>query len=312
MPRPALPAFLFVAAIAAAPRAAGAQPPRPGGSSGVPVTKSVAPPVAQIAAAERAFAAAVRDRGIRDAFLAFMADEGILFRPGPITARVWLVTNPPTPGTLAWEPAWGAASAAGDLGFTTGPYTHRAAAADSAPGRGQYLTVWLRQEDGSYRALLDVGVPGPETPPEPFAPRPLSPVAARARGGATTAGIAEATRATLFIADRGLAAAAGASGLAPSLAAVAAPDVRLLRPGRAPAVGRDSLAALLTAPAGSMSWRTLDARVARSGDLGMTYGAYDARDGAGAVTETGHYVRIWAREPDGWRVLVDLAAPGTR
>ena len=64
--------------------------------------------------------------------------------------------------------------------------------------------------------------------------------------------------------------------------------------------------------AGSMSWRTLDARVARSGDLGMTFGAYDARDGAGAVTETGHYVRVWAREPDGWRVLVDLATPGAR
>ena len=142
--------------------------------------------------------------------------------------------------------------------------------------------------------------------------RPLTPVASRARGGATTAGIAEATRATLFIADRGLAAAAGATGLAPSLAAVAAPDIRLLRPGRAPAVGRDSIAAVLPPPAGSWSWRTQDARVASSGDLGMTLGAYDGRDAGGAVTESGHYVRIWTREPDGWRVLVDLATPAAR
>jgi ketosteroid isomerase-like protein len=318
IPRRTLAALLGGAALAtlAAPPALDAQTRRPptrpaGGPSGVPVAKSVAPPVEQIAATERAFAAATRERGIRDAFLAYMADEGLLFRPTPITARVWLVTHPPTPGTLAWEPVWGAASAAGDIGFTTGPYTHRGAGADSAPGHGQYLTVWARQENGSYRALLDVGVPGPETPAEPFVARPLAAVAARPTGGATAAGIAEATRATLFIADRGLAAAAGAGGLGPSLAAVAAPDIRVLRPGRAPTFGRDSVTVVLPTPAGSWSWRTQDARVARSGDLGMTYGAYEGRDGAGAVTEAGSYVRVWTREPAGWRVLVDLALPST-
>jgi ketosteroid isomerase-like protein len=309
-PHRRLVAVLAVATLAAPVGASGqVRPPRPG-PSGVLVTKTVTSPVEQIVAAERAFAVAARERGIRDAFLAYMADEGVLFRPNPITARVWLVTNPPTPGTLAWEPVWGTAAAAGDLGFTTGPYTYRRAEGDSA-GYGQYLTVWGRQENGSYRALLDIGVPGPETPAAPFEPRRLTPVAGRAAGGATVAGIAEATRATLFIADRGLAAAAGASGLATALAAVAAPDIRLLRPGRAPVVGRDSLTMALPAPTGTWSWRTVEARVARSGDLGVTYGGYEGRDAAGAVTEAGNYVRVWAREPDGWRVLVDVASPST-
>ena len=302
---------LLAGAAVVLPFAVDAQPSRPVRPTGVPVTKSVAPPVEQIAATERAFAAAARERGIRDAFLAYMADEGLLFRPNPVTARVWLVTNPPEPGTLAWEPVWGAASAAGDLGFTTGPFTYRRSASDSVSGRGQYLTVWVRQQDGDYRALLDVGVPGPETPADAFVPRPLAAVAARPTGGASAAGIAEAARATLFIADRGLAAAAGASGLAPSLAAVAAPDVRLLRAGRAPVTTPDSLAAALPATGGAWSWRTQEARVARSGDLGVTWGSYEGRDAAGAVAESGSYVRIWTREGGGWRVLVDLAAPAT-
>jgi ketosteroid isomerase-like protein len=307
----AIPAAVAAIAI---PTLLHAQAPRPAARAATPAP--AVPAAEQIAASERAFATAARERGIKEAFMAHMALDGVLFRPGPVPARAWLESNPPSPGILAWEPAWGTASSAGDLGFTTGPFTYRLSESDSAPRHGQYVTVWARQDDGTYKALLDVGVDGPATTiGATFVARPLPAEAARPAGGASAAGIAEAARATLFIADRGLAAAGAADGADAALAAVAAADVRVLRTGRAPTLGRDSLTTVVLpastgAPLASAGrWRTQEARVARSGDLGVTYGGYETRDAAGALTESGNYVRIWTRQDGGWRVLLDVAAP---
>ena len=43
--------------------------------------------------------------------------------------------------------------AARDLGYTVGAYT-------AGSGRGNYLTVWRLEPDGSWRYVLDGGVSG--------------------------------------------------------------------------------------------------------------------------------------------------------
>jgi ketosteroid isomerase-like protein len=281
----------------------------------------------QVVAAERGFARASTERGIQAAFLAHMADDGVVFRERVTSAKLYYATNP-SPGHLTWAPAWGGASAAGDLGFTTGPFTFRRTADDTLVAHGQYASVWARQPDGGWKVLADIGAPGPASVGEPaFVARALggpAPAAlagmraggsgAGARGGPSAAAIVEGMRATLLVAERGFAAVGAAEGPAGALPGFAAADVRALWPGVAPVVGRDSVRAVLERraaerPGLAWRWQTTEARVARSGDLGVTWGGYEARRADGAIAEMGTYLRLWGREDGGWRVLLDAINP---
>jgi len=60
----------------------------------------------------------------------------------------------------------------------------------------------------------------------------------------------------------------------------------------------------------SISWKTDQAGVSKSGDLGFTAGTYEdsfiGPDGA-PVSEKGKYVCIWAKQPDGtWKAVHDI------
>ena len=62
-------------------------------------------------------------------------------------------------------------------------------------------------------------------------------------------------------------------------------------------------------PGFSLQWKPLKAHMAKSGELGYTYGTYERRrtvDGQ-TVVETGKYTTIWKRQKDGtWKVVLDL------
>jgi ketosteroid isomerase-like protein len=257
-----------------------------------------------VVAAERAYAADAAARGMRAASLAAFADDGVVFRDRIALAKPWWAAAPASPEAYAWAPTTGAAAASGELAYTTGPFTYRATPQDSALP-GQFASVWTRQGSGPWRVLVDVGVMGGTADlATPFVPRALAGGGAGARGAASSAAVAEGQRAMLIVADRGLAAAARAEGPGRALAAVAADDVRALWPG-APALGRAAAEAALTARAAGATYefQTSEARVSRAGDLGVTWGSYQAGG------ERGSYLRVWAREGGGWRLLLDALSP---
>ena len=118
--------------------------------------------------AERAFARASTERGIRASFLEYFAADGVDFRPGPGPMRERMLARPAPADPLAllldWSPQAGAVSRAGDLGFTTGPYSLRNQRDASAPTRyGYFFSVWKR-ESGVWRVALDAGVSTPAAP----------------------------------------------------------------------------------------------------------------------------------------------------
>jgi hypothetical protein len=89
---------------------------------------------------ERAFARTAREKGIRDSFLEYFADEAIALGPPAAPAKDALRSRPARPFSeleLTWEPRTGDVAAAGDLGWLTGPSTfinHSAAAAQPRCG----------------------------------------------------------------------------------------------------------------------------------------------------------------------------------
>src|ERR1041384_3099053 len=108
---------------------------------------------------EHAFAKAAATKGTRDAFLEFLADDGIIFQPGPVNGKKYWSERQPRKGLLSWEPVFADVSRAGDLGYTTGPWEFRPNGPDDQPvAFGQYFTIWKKQKDGDWKAVLDRGV----------------------------------------------------------------------------------------------------------------------------------------------------------
>ena len=82
------------------------------------------PALESLIAAERGFAKSSVESGMKPAFAAHLAENGIVFRPGPVNGlRAWQ-SRPLTDAVLEWAPAYAEVSGAGDLGFTSGPWAY--------------------------------------------------------------------------------------------------------------------------------------------------------------------------------------------
>lgn len=243
---------------------------------------------------ERAFARDVAANGIRDGFLAHLAEESVVFQAGPVDGRRSYEARPVTNARLAWDPAYAEISSGGDLGWTTGPWTFRPGEAEPIAAAGHYVSLWRLGKDGVRRVELDVGIvhePVAEPPTDPetrvlTAPAPSSdPVA------------------ELEEADRAFSAAAVLD-LAAAYAGRAAHDLRVYRVGSLPAGGDAALP--LALEHGPFAWEPVGAGVSEAGDLGYTYGRARGPE-ADPGADPGGYLRIWRRGGAGeWRLALDL------
>jgi ketosteroid isomerase-like protein len=104
---------------------------------------------------------------------------------------------------------------------------------------------------------------------------------------------------------------------ADSIATYWTDDARVISPGQPVVSGkraiREMVAGMMKIPGFRIGWTPDSAVVARSGDLGYTYGANEvtAPDSAGKlVTTRGRYLTVWRKETDGrWRCVEDIASP---
>ena len=256
-----------------------------------------------LADTERAFAQAATQKGIRDSFLEYFAEDSIAFNPAPISAAGRLRSRPVRPFSeyeLRWEPRTGDIATSGELGWLTGPSTFIDHTNPSAtPQYGNYLSVWRRQADGRWRVYIDIG----SEPPQPVSFRPgftRFPFESRYSGGEATA----ASAASLLGADKDLNARIAARGPADAYAAVATGASRLHRNGFMPPIGVEAIRSWMKEHAAGMTASTGAADVARSGDLGYSYGTYDVK---GTEPQHGAYVRVWQRDATGkWLVVADV------
>src|SRR4030095_662354 len=123
-------------------------------------------PLKSLVETEQAFAKASEVQGTREAFAAFIANDGILYRPGAVNGKQWMKEHPlpasPTRNLLAWQPIFAHVADAADLGYTTGPWEYKDNIKDEKPsGFGDFVTVWKKQPDGSWKFVVDLGISHP-------------------------------------------------------------------------------------------------------------------------------------------------------
>ncbi len=254
--------------------------------------------VGRVVAAERAFAAAAQTDGVNAAFLRFSAPDALVFQPDPTPAKAALAANPIPAVPLKWWPAYAGIAASGDLGFTTGPYV---IGSGERQGHGWYFTIWRRQPDGSWRWVLDHGPRTRESAPAGTGARVAALPAGRRTSAARARGDVRSTEARL--------AASLALDARAALPRFLAADGRLMRVGPQPAVGAAAWAPLLAAGPERIETAPLGGAASAAGDLAYTYGT--ARWRQGEAEARGHYVRIWQRRREGWKLIVDnlIAVP---
>jgi ketosteroid isomerase-like protein len=270
---------------------------------------------ATLVEAERAFSRLSQREGVRAAFLANLAEDAVLFRPGPVPGREFVAARPSPPVELTWWPVYVEVAASGDLGYTTGPYVLRETGAGERgeTQTGYYVTVWRRQADGAWKVVADLGA---TTPPPAGSDATAGGGVEHGRigggppGGRGPAERTEAAQHALMAADRGFGGDATAHGARAAYMAAIADEARFYRDGAPPAVGREAVGRLLGAYAQrSTSWEPTAAVVASSGDLGYTYGktAVMGPGRPGRVRQPGLYFRIWERQGDGaFKIVFDV------
>lgn len=262
---------------------------------------------------EREFARSCVERGIRSSFLEYFADDAIVFQPHPVKYKEAVKDQPapadPLAYTLDWEPLFSDISAAGDLGYNTGPYI----LTDNSPQRrppqhGFFFSVWKQQFNGEWRVVLDVGT---ETNAAYTGSRELR--TGSAAGSTAAVDPQQDQHASLFAAERALQESASKTGMAGAYAGVLNSDSRLHRNGMQPLLGQKPIVQYLRQRENYQpSWKPLFADIARSGDLGYVYGSYRfKRAGAeDSALEQGYFTRVWKRGQDNkWRLVVDITSP---
>jgi ketosteroid isomerase-like protein len=255
-----------------------------------------------VVASEHAFARAAAEKGINEAFLAYLADDSILFRPGPVPGKEWQKAQRAGSGLLSWYPVTADVSLAGDLGYTTGPWEFRPSPDAKEAFHGFYVTLWRRQADGSLKAEFDGG--SRNGAPPASATEVKIPKADPARVDHPPAVSMMEGKAALLAADRAFAKDAAEKGTGAAFGEHLAGNARLHRDGMFPAVSKPAVLAALGAQPPKMTWEPTHSGISSSGDLGYTLGTEQVD------AQKGHYLRIWKKAADGsWKVALDLFTP---
>ncbi len=260
------------------------------------------PALDSLVVAECSFARMSLEQGVRDAFLHWMAPDGVIFHPLASNAReVWSARGR-VKATLTWSPVFAEISAAGDLGFTTGPWMLQPDDTARAPGFGHYVSVWQRQGDGSWRVAVDIGIsharPARGVGMDEATPGPMH-RAYRSDGALPD----------LMALDLAWSEDARQRGAVAAFARRAARDVRFCRDGLAPVIGAAGATEMMRLVQGTTLWDPDAQKVSLSGDLGCTYGVLLRRPGQGADADSSVYLHVWRREPGGWKVALALESP---
>jgi hypothetical protein len=112
-----------------------------------------------VAMAELAFARHAADSGIKKAFLCFLDSNSVVFHQGKVYNGIQFWKQlPANNGLLFWKPAYTGMALAGDMGFSTGPSEFKQAVSDTQVHSGNYASVWIKNNQGEWKVLADIGV----------------------------------------------------------------------------------------------------------------------------------------------------------
>ncbi len=254
--------------------------------------------------AERAFSSMASSKGMRQAFLSFLAPEGLIFRPHPVNGKKWYEDHPELGGFLTWEPAFADISASGEFGYTTGPWEYRKDPTEEAIAFGHYVSVWKIQAETGWKVVADIGI---QCLPSMALRRLSFSDGIHSKAEPPDDGFLKMKLDALTEADKHFTSAAIREGLMNALNLYAAEGIRMFRMDTVPLDGRQAIRAFGSDETKFTSGELISADISLYGDLGYVLGETTCR-----ITDTEnkaiYYLRIWEnRANSDWRLVLDIA-----
>ena len=293
-------AMLLPVALAAAPskRSAGR---RKTDTKPLVLDESRKTPIQAMIAAEQAFARLALEKGTRDAFLANLSEDCVLFRPLPVNGHEYMESRPASKSRLLWAPSYAEVAASGDFGVTSGPSEYHPPDDPNGAGisYGNFLSVWRRDPGKDWKVVLDCGIS--HTKPDTGLGNTRFVMGPEHVPGDAAETKMEAGVLRMF--DQSLSTMSWSFNPARAVTYWTAADLHYLKDGEQPRTGDDARNAM-SALTRHTAWKPIDCGIARSGDLGFTYGVReDSSEVAGKAPDSTVYVHIWRRVPrNQWKI----------
>jgi ketosteroid isomerase-like protein len=257
------------------------------------------PTLRTVVEAEKSFARTSVERGIRESFLQFFAEDSVLFTPAPTNGKKFYANYDDKGRQLNWQPIFATVSTAGDFGFTTGPWEMKKNATDEKPvAFGDFVSIWKKQRDNSWKVAVDLGIDHPEPSGPPGEVQLLPP-------NETAHGIdVDLQRRALEKAEKTLADALAVDAGA-TITDFADDAIRVYRENSFPAVGKDAAKLMLGSDHGKVTRKISGGGISSSGDFAYRYGSYSAE--RANVKEQGYFLAIWRLDSTGqWKIIGDV------
>jgi hypothetical protein len=251
----------------------------------------------QIMAADRGLAKATVEIGLKPASLQFLSNDAIIFRPDAINAKDYW--NRRTDDKVLAVRTMNAVdvSSNGLIGYTTGNIEYFPNGLKGEPGDfGEYVTIWGRRENDGWRAVLELFIKHDKGIVLPIKPERFE----RLLPDANKKGRSAADPSMRFLRT-----SMGQSALGGAYRAYAADEIRMLRDGQPPIVGKKRVIEA------TRDYRAVKfpAKVAliESGDMAYSWNPceYNVSDEG---MERGNCLHIWKLRNKKWWIVLGAFA----
>ena len=254
-------------------------------------------PAQRIFETEKAFEKMVAEKGINAGFIEFMAPDGVIFTPDVVNGREAWKKRLASPALLTWNPVWIEVSSNGALAYSVGNGVYRANGRDDAAlSYSHYLSIWARQPNGDYRAVMDTGITHdkPASLPTEWKSPPVS--------GNTKLQDSAGDHALYFYST------VEQDGALKAYKTYLADDAFLMRNGSLPFVGKKAAIEFLNSTNPSIKFAKRKTFI-EAGDLAWVHNLYAITDKSGVEIERGNFIQVWKLRGGKWLIAADVFAP---
>jgi ketosteroid isomerase-like protein len=249
--------------------------------------------------AQRSFEQSVIQKGMKAAYLEFLKDDAIVFEPGPVNGKVYWEWKQVDPSTqLERTLTYSDIDANGILGYTTGNWrTYQKGKSEGLAKFGQYVTIWERAPNGKFMASVDIAVTHDKLPfsetDTPILTKQTRDVNLRQWSPADT--LTSFLRLSMT-SDR----------LGGAYDKFAAPDVRILRDGAPPIIGKKLAVKAMNDYISVMFPRKYV--LFQSADMAYTWNPCNFDNTSEGMVE-GNCLHIWKLRKKKWYIVLGVFAP---
>lgn len=257
-------------------------------------------PTAKIYETEKAFEKLAAEKGVNAAFIEFMAPMGIMFVPEQRNAREFWKSIPQSTSYLTWNPIWIDVASNGMLGYSIGNSIRRPKGKDD-PNEvyGHYISIWTRQSDGQYRALLDTGInhPKPASIPTEWK-SPADSGIDKNEGRLSAADSAVPFYATVE------------ANAVKAYKSYLTDDAIMMRSGKEPFIGKKAAVGFIESEKPTIRFSKRKSFI-EGPDLAYVNNLYSIVDKTGKEVEGGNFVQVWKLRKGKWLIAADalIASP---